>query len=264
MSILDRIVKAKRAEVGRLREWKGAVEAGVGAAPEPRDFAGALRRTGGVAVISEVKRRSPGAGEIRPGLDAAGLALMYEEGGASAISVLTDEEYFGGTLDDLRNVRERVGLPVLRKDFLIDPLQVAEARGAGADAVLLIVRVLDDRTLVGLLERTRELGMEALVEVHDPGELERALEAGATVVGVNNPDLSTFEARLEVTLEMVGDIPPDVVLVSESGIRTGEDVARLGRAGVDAVLVGESLLRQADPGAAVAELAGRERVERSG
>jgi len=239
------------------------VEARLTSAPEPRDFAAALRRDDEVAVISEVKRRSPGAGDIRPGLNASGLALMYEEGGASAISVLTDEEYFGGSLDDLRAVRGQVSLPVLRKDFVIDPIQVKEARGAGADCVLLIVRILDDEQLAELLSSARELGMAALVEVHDEEELDRALQVGAGVVGVNNRDLSTFETRLETTLEMVGRIPGDVVLVSESGIRTGENVARLGRAGVDAVLVGESLLRQADPGAAVAELAGHARVGRS-
>lgn len=263
MSILDEIVETKKSEVARLREWSGALEARLASAPEARDFAGALRREGEVAVISEVKRRSPGAGDIRPGLNAPGLALMYESGGAAALSVLTDEEYFDGSLDDLRAVREQVALPILRKDFVIDPVQVAEARAAGADAVLLIVRILDDASLTGLLERTRELGMAALVEVHDAEELDRALGAGARVVGVNNRDLSTFETRLEVTLGLTDRIPADVVLVSESGIRTAEDVARLGRAGVDAVLVGESLLRQADPGTAVAELAGQVRVARS-
>ncbi|MFW6200854.1 MAG: indole-3-glycerol phosphate synthase TrpC, partial [Gemmatimonadota bacterium] len=223
MSILDEIVASKRSEVARLLEWEGAIEARLESAPDPRDFAGALRRVGAdgaeVAVISEVKRRSPGAGDIRPGLNPSGLALMYQEGGASAVSVLTDEEYFGGELDDLRAVREQVELPVLRKDFVIDPVQVTEARGAGADCVLLIVRILDDDRLSELLDKAGELGMAALVEVHDETELERALDAGAEVVGVNNRDLSTFETRLEITLEMVDRIPPDVVLVSESGIR---------------------------------------------
>lgn len=262
MSILDRIVKTKREEVARLAEWRGAVEARLEDAPEPRDFAGALRRDGEVAVVAEVKRRSPGAGQIRAGLDPGGLAVLYREGGAAAVSVLTDEEYFGGSLEDLRTVRSRVGIPVLRKDFVVDPLQVVEARGAGADAVLLIVRILDDARLKELLQRTRDLGMAALVEVHDEEELHRALEAGARVVGVNNRDLSTFEARLEVTLELAGRIPPEVVLVSESGIATADDVARVGEAGADAVLVGESLLRQADPGGGVAELAGQKRVPR--
>lgn len=263
MSILDRIVETKKEEIARLAEWRGAVEARLADAPEPRDFAGALRRDDEVAVIAEVKRRSPGAGEIRAGLNPGGLAVLYQEGGAAALSVLTDEDYFGGSLDDLRTVRSRVGLPVLRKDFVVDPLQITEARGAGADAVLLIVRILDDPELRELLDRARDLGMAALVEVHDEEELERALEVGARVVGVNNRDLSTFEARLEVTLELAGLIPPDVVLVSESGIRTPDDVARVGAAGADAVLVGESLLRQADPGSGVAELAGQRRVPRA-
>ena len=262
MSILERIVATKREEVARLAEWRGAVEARLEDAPEPRDFAGALRREDEVAVMAEVKRRSPGAGEIRPGLNPAGLALTYQEGGAAALSVLTDEEYFAGSLEDLRKVRARVDVPVLRKDFVVDPLQVTEARGAGADAVLLIVRILDDPLLTRLRERAEELGMAALVEVHDREELERALDAGARVVGVNNRDLSTFESRLEVTLELAESVPPEAVLVSESGIRTGEDVARLGSAGADAVLVGESLLRLPDPGKGVAELAGRKRVPR--
>lgn len=263
MSILERIVATKREEVARLRSWKGALEARLEDAPPARDFAGALRRDGEVAVVAEVKRRSPGAGEIRPGLDAAGLAASYREGGAAALSVLTDREYFDGSLDDLRAVRQAVDLPLLRKDFVLDELQLVEARGAGADAVLLIVRILHDDGLAALLREADGLGMAALVEVHGPEELERALDAGAAVVGVNNRDLSTFEVRLEVTLELAARVPPEVVLVSESGIHTGEDVDRLGGAGADAVLVGESLLRQPDPGAAVGELAGRSRVPRS-
>lgn len=262
MSILDRIVASKREEVARLREWAGAVESGLDGAPPVRDLTEALGGGDEVSVMAEVKRRSPGAGEIRPGLNPAGLARMYEENGAAAISVLTDREYFGGSLDDLRAVRDRVEVPVLRKDFVVDPLQVAEARGAGADAVLLIVRILDDPTMEALLERTHELGMAALVEVHDERELERALAAGARVLGVNNRDLDTFETRLEVTLGLADRVPADVVLISESGIGSPDDVSRLGDAGADAVLVGESLLREADPGRAVAELAGIGRVPR--
>lgn len=263
MSILERIVRTKKEEVARLRSWRGVVEAALDDAPPARDFAAALRRDDDVAVMAEVKRRSPGAGEIRPGLDPVGLASVYRDGGAAALSVLTDEEYFGGTLDDLRDVRERVDLPVLRKDFVIDELQVAEARGAGADAVLLIVRILDDDRLVALRERAEALGMTALVEVHGDEELERALAAGARVVGVNNRDLSTFETDLAVTERLAPRVPPEVVLVSESGIGSGDDVARVGRAGADAVLVGESLLRAPDPGRAVSELVGRTRVPRS-
>lgn len=262
MSILEKIVQTKREEVARLKEWRGAVEARVADAPPARDFAGALRAGSDVAVIAEVKRRSPGAGDIRPGLDPAGLVAMYREAGASAASVLTDETYFGGSLDDLRRVRSSVDLPLLRKDFIVDPLQVTEARGAGADAILLIVRILEDALLEELLSHAKELEMAALVEVHDDEELQRAFAAGARVVGVNNRDLSTFETRLEVTLGMAADVPPEVVLVSESGIDSGEDVARLGAAGADAVLVGESLLRKPDPGKGVAELVGRTRVRR--
>lgn len=262
MSILERIVRTKREEVGRLRSWAGVLEGRLDDAPAPRDFGAALRKEGEVAVMAEVKRRSPGAGEIRPGLNPAGLALTYQEGGAAAISVLTDREYFDGSLDDLRDVRERVDVPVLRKDFVIDELQVLEARGAGADAILLIVRILDDEALRRLRERAESLGMSALVEVHDRDELERALEAGARIVGINNRDLSTFETRLDVTVGLADDVPGDVVLVSESGIRTAEDVERVGEAGADAVLVGQSLLEQPDPGAGVAELAGRRRVPR--
>ncbi len=263
MNILDEIVATKREEVGRLGSWAGALEARLDDAPPARDFAAALRRDGEVAVIAEVKRRSPGAGEIRPGLNPAGLALSYEEGGAAAISVLTDREYFDGSLDDLRAVRERVEVPVLRKDFVIDELQVVEARGAGADAVLLIVRILDDDALRRLRKKAEELGMTALVEVHGEDELARALDAGARIVGVNNRDLSTFETRLEVTESLAPKVPADVVLVSESGIGTADDVDRVGRAGADAVLVGQSLLEQADPGVAVSELAGRSRVPRA-
>lgn len=263
MSVLDRIVATKKEEVARLRSWEGVVAAALEDAPTPRDFAAALRGEGEVAVMAEVKRRSPGAGEIRPGLNPAGLALSYQDGGAAALSVLTDETYFGGGLDDLREVRERVEIPVLRKDFVIDELQVDEARGAGADAVLLIVRILDDERLRALRERAEALKMSALVEVHGPEELARALDAGARVVGVNNRDLSTFETDLAVTERLAGAVPPGVILVSESGVRNGDDVARMGRAGADAVLVGTSLLEAPDPGRAVSELAGRSRVPRT-
>lgn len=265
MSILDEIVITKREEVARLEGWASALEARARAAPEPRDFARALSRGGAglVALIAEVKRRSPGAGVIREGLNAPGLATAYEQAGAAAVSVLTDERYFGGSLEDLRTVREAVAVPVLRKDFVIHDVQLLEARAAGADAVLLIVRILDDPLLLSLRERAEGLGMAALVEVHGPGELRRALAAGATIVGVNNRDLSTFETRLETTLDLLDQVPDDVVLVSESGIRSPADVVRLGNAGVNAVLVGESLLCAPDPGEAAGELAAIRRVERS-
>ena len=233
-----------------------------------RDFAGALRRGGDVALIAEVKRRSPGAGPIRPEMEPAEVARSYAArpapDGAAAISVLTDREYFVGSLVDLASVRGSVPVQVLRKDFTIAPVQVAEARAHGADAVLLIVRILDDATLGELHEAADDLGMTALVEVHDGAELERALDAGARVVGVNNRDLSAFTTDLAITVGLMERMPDPVTVVSESGIRTPEDVDRLGGAGADAILVGEALLRAADPGARARELAGRPRRERRG
>jgi indole-3-glycerol phosphate synthase len=216
-----------------------------------------------VALIAECKRRSPGAGEIRPGLDPADLTRSYEDNGAAALSVLTDGPYFGGGNADLAVVRDATDLPILRKDFTLDELQVVEARAAGADAVLLIVRILDDDTLRRLLEQARELGMDALVETHDAVEIRRALEAGAEIVGINNRDLATFTTELDTTLRLLDQVGDDVVVVSESGIRTPDDVARLGEAGVDAVLVGETLLRAEDPGAEAGRLSGIRRRARS-
>lgn len=258
------IVRTKEAEVAGLDPRRNELRAEAESAPPARDFAEALASGGTVSVISEVKRRSPGAGEIRPGLDPAELAASYEARGARALSVLTDREYFGGSLDDLAAARSAVSIPTLRKDFTIDEVQVDEARAAGADAILLIVRILDDGRLRALRERAEALGMAALVEVHHASELERAVRSGATVIGINNRDLSTFTTDLAVTERLLDSLPPGAVVVSESGIRTADDVARLGTAGVDAVLVGESLLRALDPGAMVAELSGHVRAERGG
>jgi len=261
--ILDRIVEAKRDEVAALLPRRGELLARALDAPPPRSFAGALRAPGEVRVIAEVKRCSPGAGAIRTELEPRALARSYETGGAAALSVLTDRSFFGGGLEDLVRAREATGLPVLRKDFVIHEVQLHEARAAGADAVLLIVRILSDPRLRELLEGAAELGMAALVEVHDAEELDRALDAGAAVVGVNNRNLQTFETRLEVSEALAARVPPGILLVAESGIRGPADVDRLGEAGVDAVLVGESLLRAPDPGRAVGRLAGRPRRERS-
>jgi indole-3-glycerol phosphate synthase len=223
----------------------------------PRGFAAALKHPSEVRLLAEVKRRSPSAGDIRPGADAAEIARAYAAGGAAALSVLTDREYFGGDLDALRAVHAAVALPIIRKDFVIDPVQVWEARAAGADAVLLIARILEQPLLEDLHALVRELGMDALVEAHTAGELDRALSAGATLVGVNNRDLDTFATRLELSLELASGISESVTYVAESGIRTAADVDRLGAAGVDAILVGESLMRQPDVAAAAAALAGR-------
>lgn len=258
-SILDRIVQTKKNElretVPRLSELRDIARQ----ADAPRGFAAALRRPAEVRLLAEVKRRSPSAGDIRPGADPVEVARAYVRGGAAALSVLTDRDYFGGDLAFLSAVREAVPVPVIRKDFLIHPAQVWEARAAGADAVLLIVRILEQPLLEELHGLARELGMDALVEAHTAEELERALAAGATLVGVNNRDLDTFVTDLDLSIRLAPRVPATVTYVAESGIRAAEDVDRLGAAGVDAILVGESLMRQADVGAAAAALAGRPR-----
>lgn len=259
MSILQRIVDTKRGEVADLAPRRAELRARAADAPPARGFAAALRRPAEVRLLAEVKRRSPSAGEIRPGADPVEVARAYREGGAAAVSVLTDREYFGGDLDFLRRVAAQVPVPAIRKDFLVDPVQVWEARAAGADAVLLIARILDDATLAELLGVVAESGMDALVEVHDAQELERALAAGSRLVGVNNRDLGSFRTELELSVRLAASVPGEVTLVAESGIRTPEDVDRLGAAGVDAVLVGESLMRQDDLRAAAAALTGRPR-----
>lgn len=258
--VLDEIVRGKRAEVGRLGPWAGALRKQAEAAGPTRDFAAALRGGEIVSVIAEIKRKSPSAGWINRELSAAGQASVYAHGGASAISVVTDEAHFGGSREDLESARGAVDVPVLRKDFILDPVQVYEARAMGADALLLIVRILEGDQLSELLAAAVELGMAALVETHDAGELERALEVGASVVGINNRDLSTFETDLGVAEALAPGVPADVVVVGESGIHEPADVDRLGAVGVDAVLVGESLVRSADAMAAVARLADRPRA----
>jgi indole-3-glycerol phosphate synthase len=260
--ILQRIVETKRAEVEALRGGLPGLRDRAEDTPPARDFCGSLRAGDAVAVIAEIKRRSPGAGAIRTDLDPLGLGPSYESGGAAALSILTDAEYFGGCLEDLTSVRELVDIPLLRKDFVIDESQVYEARAAGADAILLIVRILDDARLGSLRILAEELGMSALVEAHDAVEVERGLAAGARLLGINNRNLRTFETRIDVTLSLAARVPPDVVLVSESGIHTPADVARVGEKGADAVLVGESLLRQEDPGAGVTALARQRRCPR--
>jgi len=260
--ILARIVETKREEIRRLRGEAGRLREEAAASSPARDFAGALRRVGEVALIAEVKRRSPGAGPIRPDLDPVEIAAGYVASKAAAISVLTDRNYFGGGLDDLAAVRQAVPVPVLRKDFTLDPLQVLEARAAGADAILLIVRILSDAELVTLREIAEELGMGVLVEAHDESEVRRALASGARILGINNRDLATFTTRLDTTIDLIPEVPPNVTLVSESGIQTHADVERLGMAGVEAILVGEAILRASDPAAKAQSLSGVLRVDR--
>ncbi len=252
--ILDEILEAKRREVERLRGRGERLEEAAAGAPEARDFAGALRAGGEVAVIAEFKRRAPSAGDLAPDAEAAEVARGYAEGGASALSVLTDERWFGGSVDDLEAARAASGLPVLRKDFVLDPVQVLEARAAGADAVLLIVRALEPARLEELLAAADGAGLDALVEAHDEEELTTALEAGAEVIGVNARDLDSFAVDLARAERLVGRIPADRVAVAESGVRGEADVRRMAAAGADAVLVGGWLMRSG-PGA-VAELTG--------
>jgi indole-3-glycerol phosphate synthase len=224
-----------------------------GKAGAPRDFAGALARDK-VNVIAEIKKASPSAGVLRRDFGPAALARGFEVAGAAALSVLTEEENFQGALAHLRDARAAVGLPVLRKDFIVDAWQVWEARAANADSFLLIAAALDNETLAELLALGRELGMEPLVEVHTADELERVLAAGARVVGVNNRNLHTLEVRVETSLELVEIIPQDCIVVSESGLRSAEDLRKLRSAGFDAFLIGESLMREADPGGALQRL----------
>ena len=264
-TILSRIIESRWAEVARRRRImpETVLRIAAGKADAPRDFAGALVRDE-VNVIAEIKKASPSAGVLRREFEPVSLARGFEQAGAAALSVLTEEENFQGALAHLRDARAAVSLPVLRKDFIVDPWQVWEARAANADSFLLIAAALDDAALAGLLNLGRELGMEALVEVHTAEELERVLAAGARILGVNNRNLHTLEVRVETSLELAGMIPEDRVAVSESGLRSAEDLRKLSAAGFDAFLIGESLMREPDPGAALKRLIATAVPERSG
>ncbi|MDG3004894.1 indole-3-glycerol phosphate synthase TrpC [Paludisphaera mucosa] len=257
-SILDEIVASKRREVAsNLRRMPlEELEAQAAEAPPVRDFRAALDGRGAISLIAEVKKASPSVQVIREDFEPVTIARAYQDHGASCISVLTDVPYFQGHLSYLARIRASVAIPLLRKDFLIDEYQVVEARVAGADAVLLIAEILDDATMARLLDRARGLGMAALVEFHDPANLPRVLAAGADLVGVNNRDLHTFTTDLDRTLRVRDAIPDGVLLVSESGIHRRAQVERLEKAGVAAILVGESLMRAPDVGLAVERLLG--------
>jgi indole-3-glycerol phosphate synthase len=251
---LDRILAAHRLAASvDPRSVETALNA-LGGAPRARGFRSALVGTDGLAVIAEVKRRSPSKGPLAPDLDPATLAGAYEAGGATCLSVLTDEEFFGGSPDDLAAARAAVDLPVLRKDFTVCELDVLDARRMGADAVLLIAAALDDEELRAFHELAVEVGLDVLVEIHDEPELERALAVGATLVGVNQRDLVTFEVDTDRAVRMAPLMPEGVVRVAESGVRGPDDAARLAAAGYHAVLVGESLVTSGDPQAGVAAL----------
>lgn len=258
MNVLDRILAHKAEEVTAAKSRQSAASLAreaEGVARAVRGLAASLRSCPGVPIIAEIKRRSPSKGLIRADFDAEKIALAYAAAGAAGISVLTDEHFFGGSLEILRQVRAAVATPLLRKDFVIDAYQIDEARVAGADAVLLIVSALEDAALATLHARAKALGLDVLVEVHDERELDRALALGATLIGVNNRDLRTFEVDLATTERLAARIAdPGVLLVAESGIATPADVARLERAGAGGFLVGESLMREPDPGAALSAL----------
>ncbi|MCD8535661.1 MAG: indole-3-glycerol phosphate synthase TrpC [Verrucomicrobia bacterium] len=263
-TILETIVAAKRLEVEELPNEDVTTEfmADLAMRLGPRrDFLAALKnpRVGDVGLIAEIKKASPSAGVIQKDFNLIEIAQAYADGGAGCISVLTDEQFFQGSLEYLSRVREEVGLPLLRKDFMIDPRQFPEALKAGADAVLLIAAILDDRQLVDFRLLSEAAGMAVLVEVHDQLELQRALRSGARLIGVNNRNLKTFEVDLHTTIELAEDMQPliesgEVFLVSESGIHQRADIERLNRAGAGAFLVGESLMRQGNPREKIREL----------
>ena len=257
--ILDQIVARKRLEVAAARDRvpTAALEGRLSVAPAVRDFFGALAAPGPIRLIAEFKRKSPSAGEIRPGATIEEVVRGYAAAGASCLSILTDAPGFGGSLVDLETARIAVQLPVLRKEFVIDRYQVLEARAHGADAVLLIAECLDDCLLRSLYREILDLGMTPLVELHDPENLPRVLDLGATLVGINNRDLKTMTTDLDTVLRLREEVPDEVLLVAESGIKTRADVERLEAAGIAAMLVGESLLKQPDPGKAAAALLGR-------
>ncbi len=257
MAILDDIVRDKREEVRQRRSATpiALLDARGRRQPAARELEEALRPAPGrVRLIAEVKKASPSRGLLAPTLDPVALASLYARHGADAISVLTDEKYFQGRLDDLEAIRRAVSVPLLRKDFTIDEYQLFEARAAGADAVLLIVAILEPARLLDLLQAAKGLGLGALVECHTAPEVEMALTAGARIIGLNNRDLRTFTTRLETTLELLPLIPPGPLVVSESGFFTAADVRHVAQAGAHAVLVGEGLVTASDVPAKIAEL----------
>ena len=257
MSVLERIVEDTRDEVTRRRESVplARLEAAIAERPDARPFSEALLRPG-ISLIAEHKRRSPSAGAIREGATVEEIVLAYERGGAAALSILTEPFHFGGSLDDLRAARAVTELPVLRKDFIVDPYQLYEAAVAGADAILLIVAALDPDPLYELLTEARALDLDALVEIHDERELEIALDVEADVLGINNRDLGDFSVDIERTYDLLADVPAGKTVVSESGFSTRDQLDELDRVGVDAVLIGETLMRAPDVEEATLRLSG--------
>ena len=244
MNRLDKILRVKRAEIKRLRSRAAELDREARTRTDFRDFRSALQRSDDkLGVIAEIKKASPSAGIIAVSFDPVGVAKDYERGGANALSVLTDTKFFQGKLKDLADVWRAVSVPLLRKDFILDEIQIAESAANGADAILLIVAALEQKQLVHLLHTTATYQLDALVEVHTREELNRALDAGATIIGINNRNLATFDVDLAVTEKLCRDVPDEIVLISENGIKTLRDVARVKACGVDAILVGEALMR---------------------
>jgi indole-3-glycerol phosphate synthase len=257
--ILQRILAVKGEEVAAARALRGqaTLEQAAAALPPPRGFAAALRSrlaAGQPAVIAEIKKASPSKGLLRTHFDPPAIARSYAEHGAACLSVLTDQQFFQGSPEYLRAARAACALPVLRKDFMVDEYQVAEARAMGADCILLIVAALDQARMVALEQAARALGLDVLVEVHDAAELDRALELSTPLLGINNRNLRTFETRLETTLELLGRIPEGRLVITESGILGPSDVALMRGRGVNAFLVGEAFMRAPDPGKALSAL----------
>ncbi|MCQ4574861.1 MAG: indole-3-glycerol phosphate synthase TrpC [Candidatus Brocadiales bacterium] len=256
--ILDEIYKHKLLELSRCKERRPLeqLEAALPNMAGTKDLEGALKTSSGLGLIAEVKAASPSKGILRHDMNPSQIALEYQEGGATAISVLTDEKFFHGRLAHLEDVRRVVRLPLLRKDFIIDEYQLVEARTSGADAVLLIAAILDEKKLEALLSSAGRLGLNCLVEVHTEGELKKVLDTPATLVGINNRDLHTFKTDLETTIRLRPLVPEDRTVVSESGIKSRGDVRRLEDAGVDAILVGEALVQSEDIERDIRELMG--------
>jgi len=256
--ILDDIVARKQERLAKLRKnsVRKELEKKIISAPEPRDFFSALKYGQKPAVIAEIKKASPSAGQIRPDCEVAEIATSYERAGASAVSVITEEDFFHGSMEYLKEAKTAISLPVLCKDFVIDPVQVLAARAAGADALLLIAAILQQSSLIELLTTAQDFNLASLVEVHNQEELSRVLETDARILGINNRNLRTFRVTLDTTLNLRPLIPLDRIVVSESGIQQKDDLDFLASAGVDAVLVGTTLMRAEDPGQKLRELLG--------
>jgi indole-3-glycerol phosphate synthase len=257
--ILNEIVAYKKEELAEAKRSASLsdIKAKARDAQATRGFAKALAAGGAIQLIAEVKKASPSKGVIREDFDPVAIASIYEESGAACLSVLTEKKFFQGSLAYLGQIRKAVSLPLLRKDFIIDEYQIFETRAAGADAILLISACLEQQQMQDYLGVANQLGLDVLVESHTYKELDKALRTGATLVGINNRDLTTFKVSLQTTLDLLKDIPDDRMVVSESGIATHEDVVQLQQAGVDAILVGESLMREKDIGNKVKELLGK-------